>query len=277
MKNNLVTNWVLRFVKGIFVGTGFILPGVSGGALAAIFGIYERMVSFMAHITKEFKENILFFIPVGIGMLAGIVLLSYPLAFCLENYKAPTMWFFIGAILGTFPALWQQAGKHGRKSIDYVILLVALVVGIAFLRFVSQSLDGAMPQNFGTWVLAGVIIALGILIPGLSPSNFLVFMGMYGPMTEAFKSLNIAVLAPLGIGLLACMLLFSKLVDLLFKKAYAGLFHAILGVVIASTLMIVPLDYNYLSLGTLVCIVACAAGTALGWWMSGLEKKYKPE
>lgn len=275
MKNNAVVDWILRLVKGAFIGTGFILPGVSGGALAAIFGLYERLVSFIAHLTKDFKKNLLFFIPVGIGMLAGIVLLSYPLGFFLENYVGPTMWFFIGAILGTFPALWQQAGKKGRKPKHLVIMAVAFAAGFSFLLFGAQIFNGAVPQNFGTWVLAGVIIALGVLIPGLSPSNFLLYMGMYDGMVEAFKHLDFSVLVPIAIGGVACMLLFSKLVDMLFQKAYTGLFHIILGVVIASTLMIIPTDYNYLSIGSLVCLLTCAAGAALGYWMSGLEKKYK--
>ena len=55
-------DWMLRFVKGMFIGSGFILPGVSGGALAAVFGMYERLISFLAHLTKNFKENVLFFV-----------------------------------------------------------------------------------------------------------------------------------------------------------------------------------------------------------------------
>lgn len=276
MKNNIIIDWILRFVKGVFVGTGFILPGVSGGALAAIFGLYERIIAFLAHLTKNFKSNVLFFLPVGFGMLAGIVILAYPLGFFLENYLGPTMWFFIGAILGTFPSLWKEAGKKGRKPRHIVIMLVTLIIGFAFLAGAAQMFSGQVPQNFGTWFLAGVIIALGVLIPGLSPSNFLLYMGMYPAMVAAFKHLDIMVLGPIAVGGFLCLLAFSKLVDWFFKKAYAGLFHIILGVVIASTLMIVPVDYNYLSLSALVCIVTCAAGIVLGSWMSHLEEKYKP-
>lgn len=276
MKKNKPMDWLLRGLKGILIGTGFILPGVSGGALAAIFGLYERMVSFVAHLTKDFKKNLLFFMPVGIGMLAGIVLLSYPLSFFLENYAAPTMWGFIGCIIGTFPSLWQQAGKRGRSAKHIVIMTVALAAGFTFLLFGSRMFGSNVPQNFGTWILAGAIIALGVLVPGLSPSNFLLYMGMYGSMVSAFKSLDLPVLLPIGIGGLICMLLLSKAVDRLFHIAYAGLFHVILGVVIASTLMIVPIDFNYLSFGALVCVLTCALGIGLGYWMSTLEDKYKP-
>ncbi|WNY23135.1 hypothetical protein MmiHf6_04380 [Methanimicrococcus hongohii] len=269
-------DWIIRFVKGIFIGTGFILPGVSGGALAAVFGIYERAISFIAHMSRDFVKNVLFFIPVGLGMLFGVMLLSYPLSYLLENYFAPTMWFFIGAIAGTLPLMWKQAGEKGREPKHIVIMIIALILGFLFMYFSARLIDGQMPLNFGTWILAGAIIALGVLVPGLSPTNFLLFMGMYDGMVTGFKTLDLSILIPMAIGGAVCLLIFAKVVNKLFEKAYAGLFHAIFGIVVASTLMIIPTDYNYFSLGALVCAAACIVGIALGLWMSALEKKYKP-
>ena len=88
-----------RFLKGVVIALGFILPGVSGGVLAAILGIYERMLRFMAHLTKNFKENLLFFLPVGIGGIVGIGLLSKPLEWLLQNYQIVVLWGFAGAII----------------------------------------------------------------------------------------------------------------------------------------------------------------------------------
>ena len=85
----------------MFIGSGFILPGVSGGALAAIFGLYERMIAFLANVTKDFKKNVLFFLPVGIGALAGIVVLSFGVSYLLGNFETIILWFFIGCIVGT--------------------------------------------------------------------------------------------------------------------------------------------------------------------------------
>ena len=115
-------SWLLRFVKGMFVGSGFIVPGVSGGALAAIFGIYERIINFLANITKNFKENIRFFLPVGIGALVGIAILSWGISYLLGSFEVIITWFFIGAIVGTAPALWAEAGKEGRDRKDYIII-----------------------------------------------------------------------------------------------------------------------------------------------------------
>ena len=80
-------SWLIRIFKGIIIALGFILPGVSGGVLAAILGIYERMIYFLAHIKENFRENILYFLPVGIGMVLGIALFSLPVEYLLEHYK----------------------------------------------------------------------------------------------------------------------------------------------------------------------------------------------
>ena len=269
-------DWILRFVKGLFIGSGFILPGVSGGALAAVFGIYERIISFLAHITKDFKKNVIFFIPVGLGGVVGVFLLSFVVSYFLGTYEVQILWFFVGCILGTIPALWKQAGKKGRKNKHINILVVSFFLSLAFLLFGEQMLSGGqVPQNIFTWAIAGALIGLGVIVPGLSPSNFLVYMGMYKDMADGVKSLDLAVILPIFAGAAACVLLLSKLMDYVFSRAYAGLFHAILGIVFASTIIIVPRNFNYLSFGVIVCIIMCIAGAALGYWMSALEDKYK--
>ncbi|TCL57511.1 putative membrane protein [Kineothrix alysoides] len=270
-------NWLLRFVKGMFIGSGFILPGVSGGALAAVFGIYERIISFLAHITKDFKNNVLFFIPVGLGGLTGVFVLSFAVSFLLGTFESYILWFFVGCIVGTVPALWEQAGKKGRSGKHIAILVVTFIIGLVFLFYGEELFSTGVPQNFGTWMFAGALIGLGIIVPGLSPSNFLVYMGMYKAMADGIKTMDMGVLIPLAIGGMACVLLLAKLMDYIFSKAYAGLFHFILGIVFASTVMIIPRDFNYLSAGTIICVIMCAAGAALGYWMSMLEKRYKPE
>jgi len=268
-------DWILRFLKGALIGTGFILPGVSGGALAAIFGLYQRIISFIAHITKDFMKNVLFFIPVGLGALVGIFLLARPLSYFLENYEAQVIWGFIGCIIGTLPSLWKEAGKEGRQKRHYVILVLTAIIGTFLLFLAKFFLAAQVSLNLITWILAGFLIALGVLVPGMSPSNFLVYLGMYKPMVDAFKTMDLPVLLPLLLGFAVCLFSLSSLVDMLLKKIYAGLFHFVVGIVLASTFMIIPLKYNYLSFGTVFCVITLIAGIALGFWMSKLEEKYK--
>lgn len=284
-------DWILRLCKGAIIGTGFILPGVSGGALAAIFGLYRRLVEFLAHITKEFWKNLMYFLPVGIGMLLGIMVIGELLTPLIDTVEGtdifinpelgvPTVWFFIGAIVGTAPALWKEAGQEGRKPRHYAILVFTAVLGFLALFLAKKYLQVTLPEDsFFTWIFAGVLIALGFLIPGLSPSNFLLYFGLYGRMTNAFSisAPNISIIIPLFLGIIICVFTLSKLIDWILKKAYAGMFHFVCGIVIASTIMIVPVEqnYDYLRWQIIFCILAIALGVALGWWMSRLESKYK--
>ncbi|MEK0152348.1 DUF368 domain-containing protein [Tetragenococcus halophilus] len=268
-------DWILRFVKGMFIGSGFILPGVSGGALAAIFGIYERIIGFLAHITRNFKENVLFFLPVGLGGLTGIFILSFAVSFLLGSYASIILWFFVGCIVGTVPALWNEAGKKGRSKREIIILSISFIVATIFL-WKGAGLFTEVPQNTWTWMLAGFLIALGVIVPGLSPSNFLIYMGMYKAMADGFKILDLSVIIPIGIGGIITALSLSKVIDYIFSKAYPQLFHFIMGVVFASTIMIIPTDYTGFGLLSYsACVVMLVLGVLLGAWMSRLEERYK--
>ena len=272
-----MADWFLRFFKGILIGSGFILPGVSGGALAAVFGVYERIISFFAHVTKNFKENVLYLIPVGAGGLTGIFLFSFVVSYFLGAYEVQILWLFIGCILGTLPTLWEQAGRQGRQKKHIALILISFVISFAFMYYGERMSYGHVEQNVATWLLAGALIGLGIIIPGFSPSNFLLYMGMYKAMADGIKGLDFMVIIPLFAGAGLTVLLLSKAVNYIFEKAYAGLFHIILGIILASTVMIIPTDVNYLSMGTFICLFCCLLGIAVGKWMCALEKKYKDE
>jgi len=280
MKENNTKSWIIRFFKGVIIALGFILPGVSGGVLAAILGIYERMLKFMAHITTNFKENFLFFLPVGIGGIVGIGLLSNPLEFLLENYQLIVLWGFSGAIVGTLPALFKESvSKKQRDGIDIFAGILSLVAGSAFLYFLDD-IFGTVPGNFGGFILAGVLIALGVLVPGLSPSNLLLVLGLYNPMLAGFRSFDLAgVFLPIALGGVLAMLLFAKLMEKLLENYHSRVYHFIIGLVLASTLLIVipPVaDYSNVTVLTIVLsAVLFVLGLILGLWMSRLEEKYK--
>ncbi|MBX9115222.1 DUF368 domain-containing protein [Enterococcus casseliflavus] len=269
-----------RFLKGVVIALGFILPGVSGGVLAAILGIYERMLRFMAHLTKNFKENFLFFLPVGIGGIVGIGLLSKPLEWLLQNYQIIVLWGFAGAIIGTLPALAKESTLKGKRTTgDLIWFFGSMVIGFLFLYFMGDIL-GTIPANFIGFVIAGGLIALGVLVPGLSPSNLLLVLGLYDPMLKGFKSFDImGVFLPIAIGGLAVMLLFSKLMEWLLTHYHSKVYHFILGIVIASTILIViPPVANYSGftwVTAVIGIILFVLGAWLGLWMSKLEEKYK--
>lgn len=267
--------WLLQAFKGAMIGSGFILPGISGGALAAVFGMYERIIQFLANPLKRFKEDVRYFFPIGLGALLGIFLLSFAISFFLGRYESVALWFFIGAILGTLPALWREAGKHGRNGSDLGVTVVSAGVMLAFLLF-GAPLFSKMEPSFGAWILAGALIGLGLIIPGLSPSNFLLYLGLYKGMSDGIKNLQLEVLAPMMLGLVAVLLILSKIMELIFQRWHTKLFHFIFGVVLASTVMIIPTDYHTFGVFEILWSIALLLGGIwLGHWMSQLEERVK--
>lgn len=271
-------DWILRIVKGMFIGSGAILPGVSGGALAAVFGFYEQLITFISDMTQNFKENVKYFLPVGIGGLLGVFVLAYPLDYGLQYFPVHVLWGFIGAIVGTLPSLYQEAGKNGRDTKHIVLAVVTAIVFFIFLIWADSNFNMNVPQNFLTWIMAGGIFASGFVVPGLSPSNFLIYMNLYQPLTEGIRTLNMSVLIPVAIGAILCVLLFAKAIRKLLDIAYPTVFHFVFGVVIASTAIIAPPLELYSGMGFLnylTVFIIFILGLALGLWMGQLEDEYK--
>ncbi|MCL2717551.1 MAG: DUF368 domain-containing protein [Lachnospiraceae bacterium] len=279
-------SWLFRLLKGFVIGTGFIIPGVSGGVFAAIFGVYEPMIHFFGNITKDFWKNVRFFLPIGFGGLISIILVSRVLGDFFEIAEVPLIWFFIGCVLGTLPHLYGKAGEQGREGRHFIILLISFAAMFTFLIFIQDILT-TIPiptENLLVWLLAGVLMALGAIIPGLSPSNFLLYMGIYGVMMERVGNVDLGVLIPVLCGAAACILLLSKAFDNLFERSYTGMYHFIIGIIIASTIMIIPWNGKVLQNGELnnydfslgvICFFTCLSGVGLGYCMSLLEKKIK--
>ena len=278
-------SWFTRLFKGVIIALGFILPGVSGGVLASILGLYERIISFLAHMSKDFVKNVLFFIPVGIGGILGIALFSAPLEYLLQHYQVPVLWAFTGAIVGTLPSLLAESTqKSKRDKVDLAFLGLTFVLSGLLLYFLND-LVGTIPANFASFVLAGALIALGVLVPGLSPSNLLLIMGLYTPMLTGFKNLDlVGVFLPIAIGGALTMLLFSKVMDYALSHYHSRVYHLIIGLVLSSTLLIIlpnprnaeSISYAGTGIGTWIAtLIFFVLGILLGASMSKLEEKYK--
>jgi len=270
-----MAEWFLRMLKGVFIGSGFILPGVSGGALAAVFGLYERMILFLANIFRGFWENVLFFLPVGLGAVGGIFVFSVFLSYFFNAAEMQLVWFFIGCIAGTLPALWEQAGREGRKVWHIGVTALSLAAALVFLRFIESAAGGGISLNLYTWSFAGALIGLGMIVPGLSPSNLLLFLQVYAPMTRGIAEFDLGVILPVAFGGMVTVLLFSRVMAFVFARAYSVLFHAVVGFVLASTVLIIPLDYDYFGWGGLSCFAAVILGILLAKWMTALEERHK--
>jgi len=195
-----IGEWLFRLVKGVLVGIGFIVPGLSGGVLAVILGIYEPLMRFLGNLREKFVRNVLFFLPVGVGGVIGVVAFSAVVDYAFSNFAAPFIWLFIGFIAGTFPSLVKTSGKRGRKSWHWVLLGVIAVGTFFLMRWMESVQNMTMAQSFGSWLLSGALIGLGVVVPGMSPSNFLIYLGLYQPMAAGIKTLDLGVIIPLVLG-----------------------------------------------------------------------------
>ena len=272
---NYMSDWFIRLLKGIFVGIGAIVPGLSGGVLAVVFGLYEPLMRFLANLKENFKKNLLFFIPVGIGLALGVIAFSAVVDFAFTNYAAQFIWLLIGFISGTFPTLLKTAGKKGRKSYHWVILALTAIGMVFLMRWMENISNVTLPQTFINWVLSGALIGLGVVVPGMSPSNFLIYLGLYQPMASGIRHLDMGVIIPLIIGLAICVLSFAKLVAFLFNKAYTFMYHFILGIVVGSTIAIIPGGVSGWTI--IVCALLFALGVISSYALAKLDERHPHE
>lgn len=288
-KPNPIIDWFIRLAKGIIVGIGFILPGLSGGVLAVILGIYDRLIRFLSDLKKQFIENILYFIPVIIGGAIGIVLFSILVEKAFGVYAAEFICLFIGFVAGTFPSLYKTAGKEGRSWRDMLILLLSTAFIFILMIYGGRQFTEVSP-NLLIWAGSGALIGLGVIVPGMSPSNFLIYFGLYDKMATGIKDFDFAVIIPLLVGFILCVLVFAKLAAYLFKRYYSEMYHFILGMVIGSSLAIFPtvvfpafspeqLAATRLSfdMAFFLCVVFFAVGTLISFLFSKVEEKYPRE
>ena len=278
--------WLVRLLKGIAVGIGFILPGLSGGVLAVIFKIYDPLIKFLANPFRNFWRQVKYFLPVGIGGIIGVVLFSIVVAAAFGRYEAAFVCLFIGFVIGTFPSLWRQAGLKGRAAKHWLILAVSAAVIFAIM-LAGGGLNLQVPPSIPVWLGSGALIGLGVIVPGMSPSNFLIYFGLYDKMAEGIKDFDPTVFIPLFIGLALCVVLFAKAANWAFEKHYAGMYHFILGMVAGSSLAIFPtvvfapdaIEKAGLGMGAFLafCAVMLILGVIASWLFSKVEDRYSGE
>lgn len=236
---------LMRVFKGMIVGTGAILPGVSGGAMCAAFGIYRPLMDFLAHPRRDLKKNAAFFLPFVIGCALGFILLADIVARLLSINAGPVIVFFIGCVIATLPSLYREADGRNWNLVHWLILTASTGLSAWGLHAMTLIDANLVPVHgtltaYITWILSGIVFSLGTIVPGMSPSSILLYVDLYEPMCEGLGRLDMSIVLPFLFGIVLCIALFSKLVSWLFEKANKTMFAVVIGIVIASTLMLIP-------------------------------------
>jgi putative membrane protein len=273
---NKVVQIFLWIIQGFIVGIGAILPGVSGGTLCYAFGIYDPILDVLSSPIKGLKKHWKMMIFVILGGGLGFVGFAGITNWLLKLNEAVVLCVFVGLIAGTLPDIWKDAGKQGRGKGSYIGLVVSFVT-ISAVFFVFKELWHLtiQPSTVG-WIICGILWGLSFIVPGFSSSTLLLFFGIYDKMSEGISTLNFSVLIPLGLAMLATLLLFSRLMRLVFDKFYAVVSHCVLGFVVATTLMIIP-SFKTEWYNILIYIGCIIAGGIASFFFSKLCNKIKPE
>ncbi len=252
-------NGFLNMIKGIFIGAGAIVPGVSSGVLCVIFGIYEKLLDAVLNFFKDIKHNIKFLFPIALGVGIGVLLFSNILNYFLYEFPIQTKSIFIGLILGTIPSLIKEVNeKETFKPQNVVYLLIALAIGILTVVLENQMQIVANVDNINIMylVMCGAIMSVGIVVPGVSSTIILMLLGVYSIYLQSVANLYLPVLIPLGIGLVLGSIIVMKITKKLLETHYGKTFYSIIGFTIGSVFVLLPQGMTLLEIVlSVLCVV----------------------
>lgn len=240
---------IMLILKGFALGIANVIPGVSGGTIAVILGIYEKLIDILSNLKTKLKENFKYLLFLAIGLILAIGLFSNAVTFCLKNYPFATILFFIGFIIGGIPPLLNKVkSKIDIKSVICFIIAFTVVMLMAFITpdTMNKSLDIINIKTLIILFLIGVLGAASMVLPGISGSFVLMLIGYYEPIMNSISEFtklnnlthNILILAMFGLGVLFGIIFMAKLIKILLEKYEIPMYMGIIGFVIASAISI---------------------------------------
>ena len=171
---------VLHMLQGALIGLGAVLPGISGGVLSVVFGIYKPIMELLSNPFRHFKTHVPKLLPYFTGAAIGFLGVANLLAFFLERYPEPSVCLFIGLITGMLPSLWNEAGLQGRTNGSIISMITAMILVFTLLISLNAASVTITP-NFIWYLFCGFCLSLSIIAPGMSFSTLLMPLGLYTP------------------------------------------------------------------------------------------------
>ncbi|MEC7851065.1 MAG: DUF368 domain-containing protein [Bacteroidota bacterium] len=223
-----LNNRSILFIKGMAMGISDLIPGISGGTIALLLGIYKDFISslksinyksFIYLVRLDFKKlnnqlNLYFLLPVFFGILSSIFIFSSLISFLLLDYKVLLFSFFFGLIF--FSSIRLISSLKPTSTLDFFTVFVGLVIGLSFFFVSSLSTSNSIFSIF----LAGFIAISAMLLPGISGSYILLILGKYEFMLDSISSFNWINILIFSLGAIAGILSFSKMIHYLLKNYY---------------------------------------------------------
>lgn len=278
MKFKNLLEWK-NIYRGMLVGAADLVPGVSGGTIAVLLGIYDQLLDSIGNFFKHPIASLKFLIPLGIGMGTVILLMSSVIEFLLHEYPQPTNFFFLGLIVGILPYLLRQADHRNNFKVPHYVIVAAatiFVIGLGFLQG-SGNTELITELTFQTGIFlffSGWLASMATLLPGISGSFVLLILGAYASIISAVSNLNIAILIPVGLGVAIGFVISSKVISYLLRRFPSNMYAVIIGLVFGSVFIIFPGFQAGLVQGIL-SLVTMAAGFAVATLLG--SKNHKDE
>ena len=269
---NFGIRWLRDLLCGVLIGAGAILPGVSGGVLAVVFDIYRPFMEVLTHPREAIPKYWRWFLPIGLGCAIGFLGFATGIAAAIDVSSTVTTWLFIGLIVGTVPSLFREAGKEGRSIGSWVSMAVCAGAIFFSLFYVGKVICVTVEPNFWWYNFCGALWGMSLVIPGLTSSSVMMALGLYQPMLEGLARLDFLVLSACLPGMVLTILLLARLVSWFFRKHYSIAFHGIFGIVLASTLVIIPTSYVG-AWEIVLSAVCCIGGFLLAYFMARLDRR----
>lgn len=219
-----------------------LIPGVSGGSMAIILGVYDKIIHGIGSFSKDKRKHSLFFLVFGLGALLGIFLLAKPLEYLLAIYPTAIMYFFMGAVAGGVPTIVEKTGaeRFSWRYIAYVTFGVCVVRLIGVLPISGLLANTSGVAEMFVMMLAGFIAAFALLLPGISGSYILLMLGIYDDMIGAIIAVEVGFLLPLLMGMGLGVILTARLLERAMKRYPGVTYLIILGFILGSLVEIFP-------------------------------------
>jgi len=261
---------------GAIVGIASMLPGISGATMCVVFGIYERIIRDLAHLREWIIKDISFIFFLFVGLAVGTVLAAKVLDGLMASYPVFCLLLFVGLIVGQLPMLMNEVRTPENDPVTSSNL-AAFAVGLAVMaamiavdllgfgggdREFSQDLLGICVM-----FLIGIVIAVSMLLPGLSHSTILVVLGLFSAFTSAVSNLNFGLLIPMGLGAVAAVLMFSKILHRALDEHHRSTMFLVIGLTIGSIASVLVTTSGYITdpMQILLGAVAFAAGMVISF------------
>lgn len=245
---------VILYLKGLIIGLGQIVPGVSGAMLAIFLGLYEKGVEAISNFFTNIKANLKFLIPIGLGIVTSVLFISKLIKISLDNFYVPTMLLFIGLILGSVPPLFEKTKRETKKY--NIIIFLVVFIGISAISLLNLE-NKVVINNFNViqylmFALVGFIYAATMVIPGVSGTAIMMLIGYYNIVITMISSLtsidyifsHLGIIFPFAFGFVIGVIIISKMMNYLLKKHETKTYYGIIGLVCSSILIMIVKTFN---------------------------------